>query len=295
MHKFLRAAGFGALLTETDVYEFLRDKVIRPENLHTVIENAEGSKEAEYLLSVGKDIGIAADTITYPDGTGQIRYYYPFFCARDYSSEENCGLERHTDQETFAGLIDEYKLGISLIFYIQFSLEYKKYLRLNPPSDFKGTSLTAFANEGVVLLPVTKAGEADESFAMRKNEEERLLEAAMQGDQDAIETLTASDMHLYNEAADRIKTEDLYSVVEQSLMPSGIECDQYSIIGEIMSVEEAVNNVTGEELWQLSLVCNGVSLKLCMRKEDLLGEPLCGRRVKARIWLLGNLDLRRPV
>ena len=39
MHKFLRAAGFGALLTETDVYEFLRDKVIRPENLHTVIEN----------------------------------------------------------------------------------------------------------------------------------------------------------------------------------------------------------------------------------------------------------------
>ena len=78
-------------------------------------------------------------------------------------------------------------------------------------------------------------------------------------------------------------------------MPSGIECDQYSVIGEIMNVEEATNRFTGEELWQLGLICNEVSFKLCMRKKDLLGEPLCGRRVKARIWLLGDVDLRRPV
>ena len=199
------------------------------------------------------------------------------------------------DKEKLTGSIAKSKLGISLIFYVQFSLAYKRYLRLQPPADFKGTTLTAFANEGVVLLPISRAAESEASFAMRKNEEERLREAAMQGDQDAIETLTASDIKSYNEAADRIKSEDLYSVVEQSLMPSGIECDQYSVIGEIMNVEEATNRFTGEELWQLGLTCNEVSFKLCMRKKDLLGEPLCGRRVKARIWLLGDVELRRPV
>ena len=295
MHKFLRAAGFGDLLTETDVHEFLKNEVIKPENLRTIVENGEGSRESEYVLSAADDLGLCAVVLSLPDGTQEIEYYYPYFRSGQYSSEEPCCLERHTGQETYAGLIDEYKLGISLIFYVQFSLAYKRYLRLQPPADFKGTTLTAFANEGVVLLPISRAAESEASFAMRKNEEERLREAAMQGDQDAIETLTASDIKSYNEAADRIKSEDLYSVVEQSLMPSGIECDQYSVIGEIMNVEEATNRFTGEELWQLGLTCNEVSFKLCMRKKDLLGEPLCGRRVKARIWLLGDVDLRRPV
>ena len=282
------------LLTEMDVHDFLKREVIKGENIHTLLENPDGSTETEYVLHTGADTGMACTAIAYPDGSEEIEYYYPFFCSKDFCSEESCELDRHTETETFAGLIDEYKLGISLIFYIQFSLSYKKYLRLNPPTDFKGTALTALANEGVVLLPVTKTGESDEAFAVRKNEEERLLEAAMQGDQEAIETLTASDISLYNEAAQRIQTEDLYSVVEQSLMPSGIECDQYSVIGEITSVEEAANSISGEELWLLSLTCNGVSFKLCMRKEDLTGEPLCGRRLKARIWLLGTLDMRRP-
>ena len=294
MHKFLKAAGFGRLLTEMDVHEFLKREVIKAENIYTILENSDGSTETEYILHAAENLGIACTAISFPDGGEEIEYYYPFFCSREFCSEENCALERHTNTETFAGLIDEYKLGISLIFYIQFSLLYKKYLRLNPPADFKGTALTAFANEGVVLLPVTKTGESEEAFAVRKNEEERLLEAAMQGDQDAIETLTASDISLYNEAAHRIQTEDLYSVVEQSLMPSGIECDQYSVIGEITDVEETKNSITGEELWLLSLLCNEVSFRLCMRKEDLTGEPLCGRRLKARIWLLGTLDMRRP-
>ena len=294
MHKFLRAAGFGSIISETDLYDFLRKEVIIEDNIQTLIKNGDGSTETEYVLFVSDDVGIAADTLRLPDGSEIIEYYYPFYCALDHASEEPCCLERRTESETYAGLIDEYKLGISLIFYIQFSLGYKRYLRLNPPAAFKGTALTAFANEGVVLLPVTKLGESDPSVINRRNEEERLLEAAMQGDQDAIETLTASDIDNYNEAAKRIQTEDLYTVVEQSLMPSGVECDQYSVIGEILNVEEAENRITGEALWQLSLICNGVSFKLCMRKKDLLGEPLCGRRIKARIWLLGTVDLRRP-
>ena len=295
MHKYLRAAGFGSITTETDLYDFLRKEVIREENAVTRIIGGDGSVETEFILHTGRDVGIAAVTLKLSDGSELIEYYYPFFSDREFCSEEPCSLERHTGTETYAGLIDEYKLGISLIFYVQFSLAYKKYLRTSAPVDFRGTAITAFADEGMVLLPVTKAVEADPALMSRRHEEEQLLEAAIQGDPEAIETLTASDINTYNEAASRIQKEDLYSVVEQCLMPSGIECDQYSIVGEIESIESGQNLITGEELWYLSVLCNGVSFKLCIRKEDLLGEPLCGRRIKAAIWLLGNVDLRRPV
>ncbi len=295
MNKFLKAAGFGALCAETDVYDFLKNEVIKESNAVTVLYNGDGSIETEYVLFCAEHVGLAAVTVTYPDGTEQIKYSYPFFDARDYTSEEPCALERHTVNDSYAGLIDEYKIGVSLIFFVQFSLAYKSYLRLAPETDFRGTALTAFANDGVVLLPVIRTKAADATFMMGRNEKERLYEAAMHGDTEAMETLTASDMDIYNEAAGRIQTEDLYSVVEQSFIPSGIECDQYSVIGEIMSVEETKNRYTGEDLWLLSLESNEVMLKLCIRKQDLLGEPLCGRRVKARIWLLGNVDLRRPV
>ena len=32
---------------------------------------------------------------------------------------------RHTERETYAGLLDEYRVGISLIFYIENSMEYR--------------------------------------------------------------------------------------------------------------------------------------------------------------------------
>lgn len=294
MHKYLRAAGFGSITTETDLYDFLKKEVIKEDNIATRILHGDGSLETEYRLPALKDVGLAAAVLRLSDGTELIEYYYPYYTDRSYCSEELCSLERHTGNETYAGLIDEYKLGISLIFYVQFSMAYKAYLKLNPPAEFRGTAITAFADEGMVLLPVTKTVESDPSFISKKREEEQLLEAAIQGDPEAIETLTASDISNYNEAASRIQNEDLYSVVEQCLMPSGIECDQYSIVGEIEDVESGRNEITGEELWFLSLLCNGVSFKLCMRKEDLLGEPLCGRRIKAGIWLLGNIDLRRP-
>ena len=96
---------------------------------------------------------------------------------------------------------------------------------------------------------------------------------------------------MYQEISERIETEDLYSVVEQSFMPCGIECDQYSIIGEILETKEAENGFTGEELCLIKVSSNGVDFWLCMRRNDLLGEPMKGRRIKCRIWMQGSVNL----
>ena len=73
-------------------------------------------------------------------------------------------------------------------------------------------------------------------------------------------------------------------------MPCGIAYDQYSILGDIIDCSEEINQLTGEVLEQMIVVCNEMILDICMNKEDLLGEPLAGRRFLGNIWLQGVLD-----
>ena len=61
-------------------------------------------------------------------------------------------------------------------------------------------------------------------------------------------------------------------------------------MGDILSVEEVYNQLTGEQLYQIQIECNDVLIDLCMNAEDLLGEPAVGRRFRGNIWLQGHLD-----
>ena len=72
-------------------------------------------------------------------------------------------------------------------------------------------------------------------------------------------------------------------------MPSGIECDQYSVIGNILSVDRRINRITGEEIFLLGLECNDLLFTAAINAADLLGEPVPGRRFKGQVWRQGNV------
>lgn len=294
MHKYLTAAGFSTLDTERKVYEFLEEQVIREENLADRAALMEGCSLREYRLEAADHIGICAGVLDLGNGSARIDYYYPYFDTEEVSSGELCTVERYTERENYAGVIDEYRIGLSLIFFINNPVAYRKLPDAGRVVDFKGTRLSAFCNEATVILPILKTEEDLEGMKNSRREQESLIEAARNGDEDAIETLTATDMDMFNQISKRIEKEDLYSVVEQSLMPCGVECDQYSIIGEIMAVDETENTCTGEMLWILSVICNEVSFRLAVPRARLTGEPAVGRRIKARIWLQGSVDFSNP-
>ena len=73
-------------------------------------------------------------------------------------------------------------------------------------------------------------------------------------------------------------------------MPYGVECDQYSILGEIKETEILTNQLTGEKIYRLQLECNDILLDVCINKKDLYGEPAVGRRFKGLIWLQGYIN-----
>ena len=116
---------------------------------------------------------------------------------------------------------------------------------------------------------------------------------SLKSDEEAIESLTMEDMDTYAMISRRIQNEDILSIVDSYLMPYSMECDQYRILGKILSVREIRNTHTGEILYRMTLNCNDLIFDICINRADLLGEPMAGRRFRGRIWLQGNINFRR--
>ena len=73
-------------------------------------------------------------------------------------------------------------------------------------------------------------------------------------------------------------------------MPYGVECDNYSILGEILECSLVTNKVTNEEVYLMTILCNDLQFDLCINKQDLYGEPAVGRRFKGTIWMQGYIN-----
>ena len=153
----------------------------------------------------------------------------------------------------------------------------------------KPLTLSGLADEGRILLPVLKDKEAVKAERELTKNRNHLIAAARNGDEEAMESLTMEDMDTYSMISQRIVTDDIFSIVDSYFMPYGIECDQYSIMGEILDFMTFKNIITGEEICQLTLDCNDMQFDVCINKNDLLGEPKIGRRFKGIIWLQGQL------
>jgi len=76
-------------------------------------------------------------------------------------------------------------------------------------------------------------------------------------------------------------------------MPYAVECDLYSVIGEIVNISKQKNDLTDEEVYILTLDCNSLIFDVGINAKDLLGEPRIGRRFKGPIWLQGYVDFEK--
>ena len=200
-------------------------------------------------------------------------------------------VERHAEKESYAGVCDDIKVGVSLIFYLQNIIPYKKLKNANR-LPVKGTTLTlsGLSVNGMIMMPINKNEQERKKVKKASSERNPLLAQARMGDEDAIESLTLEDMDTYTTISRKIHKEDVFSLVDTYFMPYGVECDQYSILGEIIEVREERNRITGEELVLMTVECNELTFDICINKVDLYGEPAVGRRFKGVIWLQGYIN-----
>ena len=253
------------------------------------IQLDEETNLCELRAEVAPGMGIVMMGEMDEEGAFQCEYYYPYLNSSDVSSTTDCSIQRHTEKETYAGLLDEYRVGISLIFYLGNCYEYRERKAKRMPRTAESVNLTGLAIEGKVLLPLHKTRKQIEMAKVAARDRNNLLEAAKKGDEDAMETLTIEDIDLYSQVSRRAMKEDLYSIVDSSFMPCGIECDQYSIIGEITGIETRENRVSGEMVYDLTISCSDMLFHVGIAQKDLMGEPKVGRRFKGQIWMQGTV------
>ena len=156
----------------------------------------------------------------------------------------------------------------------------------------KGTSLilSALSVGGMIMMPICK-NEKDlakdkKASVMRRN----LLNEARKGNEQAIESLTLDDMDTYSSLSRKILKEDIYTLVDTYFMPYGVECDHYSVMGEIIEYTIVKNELTKEEMYIMTINSNELCYDVCINKKDLLGEPQIGRRFKGIIWMQGIIQ-----
>ena len=290
MHKFLRAVGFSQYTEKKQVQKLIRDIIIHAdERSYTTV----GKKTlvAEFDRNFAEDIGIAVCGEFDEDDTYSFDYYLPYLRSDLVSTAEDISIERHAAKESYAGICDDPKVGVSLIFYLQNMIYYLK-LQGEGKIPAKGTSLnlSALSCQGTIMMPIQKTEWQKKKIAKDAVQRNRLIQAARGGDEEAMESLTLEDMDTYTSISRKIQKADIFSLVDTYFMPYGVECDQYSVLGEITDMKLVTNGLTGEKVHILTLCCNDLNLKVAINSIDLLGEPAVGRRFKGSVWLQGQVN-----
>ncbi len=292
MHKYLRAIGFSKFESRRKLKELLTSVVINATS-RAYTTSEEDIMLGEFCRDFAFNMGIAVcgEFDEENDDKFIYDYYYPYLRGTGITTTEDVSVERHAEKESYAGVCDDIKVGVSLIFYLQNRIPYIK-AQNQGRLPIRGTTLTlsALSLKGTIMMPIQKDEYQKRKIQKESRNRTNLIAAARRGDEDALETLTLEDMDMYSTISKKIQKEDIFSLVDTYCMPYGVECDQYSILGEITECRTVKNTFTGEEVYQMTVYCNELTFDLCINTADLYGEPQAGRRFKGIIWLQGFIN-----
>ncbi len=291
MHQYLGAVGFSNIKTKKDLMELVRQVILDPSE-KDFIETDRNSIICEYVKYFSPTTGIAVRGEYDENNELTLDFYYPVCRAYSVSTNEYVNIERYSAHEYFAGVCDDPRIGVTLIFDIRNSVDImKKMAEDKKLTDEKmAISFSGMSVSGMIMLPIKKDKKEKARTEKNASNRNKLLMAARNGDENAIESLTLDDIDTYAQLSKKIRNEDVYSLVESYFMPYGVECNLYSIMGEITDFTTEKNSSTDEELYILTLDYNGMAMNISINKKDLLGEPMAGRRFKGTVLMQGKID-----
>lgn len=291
MHKFMRAIGFSQYRTRKQIMELIHEAVKNSdERAYTL--NDDGVMLGEFCKSFTDGMGIAVcGEFDEESDKFHYEYYFPYLRGTGITSYEDISVERHAAKESYAGACDDVNVGITLIFYVQNMIQYVKAFNCGQiPLNGTSVTMSALSIGGSIMMPIKKDEMQRRKVRRDSINRSNLIAAARRGDEEAIETLTLEDMDMYTTISRKIQKEDVFSIVDTYFMPYGVECDHYSVLGEIIACKKVQNSLTKEEIYLLTICSNELTFDVAINVLDLFGEPQVGRRFKGTIWLQGKIN-----
>lgn len=291
MHSYLRAIGFSEIKTRK-LLENIYVSSLRNPNRKMITTTGIDTSLIQFEKDFGENIGLTLVGEYDINGSLSIEHYFPYLKGDVFMEFENISIEKQTDKESYAGVCEDIRLGMTLIFYLLNISDYAKSKWLNYSNrNLCRVKLSGLSTGGTILLGVIQDESSriyEEKLKRRRN---HLLAEAKNGNTDAIESLTLNEMDTYATLSARVHYEDILSIVDTCFMPCGVECDHYMITAHILKVREITNSYTKEVIYNLSLNCNDIYLNVAINAKDLQGEPKEGRRFRGEIWLQGHVQI----
>ena len=290
MHKYSKAIGFGGDISGSMMRK-VEEEVRREFTSHERMILDEDTDYCEFRKILGERLELAMYGVMDLDENFEKEYSVPVFQGKGITTYADVIVEKKIDKEAYIGICEDARVDISLMFYLQNPMEYVRELQSGNLSKKKtSVTLAGLAYDGTVLFPVTKNEKDKKEQREQFRDRMMLVSAARKGDSEAIETLTLKDMDTYQKVSKRVVTEDIFSIIDTYFMPYGVECDLYSIMGEILDMDLVINEVTREKIMILTLDVNEMMFDVCIPKANILGEPAVGRRFRTNIWLQGKIN-----
>lgn len=290
MHSFLRSMGYSAINQNAKLEQLISETVAEPQ-MTTMHKCPDGTLMVEHTR---KDLSFGGFRVYgEEDASGKFRVgtYAPvgFTYENVQNIESDIYVNKRVDSDSYTGMCDDPRIGISLIFYITNPVELFENFGGEKILHDKGVQLFALAQGGKIILPTLMRVADKEKLKQDTNRKNQLIAEAKKGNPEAIESLTISDIDNYAMVSQRIKNEDILSIVDTSLSPFGSESDMYNLTGIIDVAMKEQNRLTGETVWHLMVSCNEIPIDVFVNDKDLLGEPATGRRFRGSVWLQGEI------
>lgn len=289
MHTFLRAVGFSKYKSRKQLEKVYR-AILNSPNRKIVTSVSVDTSLIQFEKDFGDSIGLCLIGEYDINSALSIEHCFPYIKADHYMHFDRIFMDKKADSEAYMAACDDYYLDEPVVFYLQNIADYAKSKWFNYSNrGFTDVKFSALSINGTIILGVSKDIKQPSFGTLIKN-----IQKNKTPDSEEVETLETLALNQIENASiitNRVLTEDLFSIIDTSLMPTGFEFDHYMLIGTIMKVNEVTNHFTGELLYNLLVEANDFLINVCINSADLQGEPKEGRRFRGEIWLQGHVKI----
>lgn len=288
MVLYIRALGFSEFDAK-DKAEDLVASIIEDPSAKYVWKTSEGEIFVEYYQEYGKGFGLVVRGTIDEDEEINVHSLVPSTRSAFIVETDEVDVLNREDKDIYHAFCEELDSGTPIAFYLQNLKEYNE-VEKDEHVYVNGVRLSAYCVEGTVVLPIDK----DQMDLLLEEEEEKLrkdlLDLARKGDEDAMNILDEEAEDASEALRERLKKEDILSVLEGYFVPVGDQDDIYSVLANIDTVELLTNRKTNEEIFHMVVTCMSIKLEVYVAKKDLIGQPTPGMRFKGTCWLHGEID-----
>ena len=239
-----------------------------------------------------ESVGILIQSHYIKNETFSIINCYPIGISKDVSTFEIPRVYQYSSGDRYVAVIEDPSIGIPIIFDIINNVELMKNLKDDYLMKYSSSRISGLSNYGMVMLPLKKEPGDIKKSTIISDKRKKLITSARNGDERAIESLTIKDIDKNEAVSRKVQNEDIYTIVDSYFMPDidGLECNRYAILGDIENVSCQENSITKEKIYSLLVRVNDVPINVFINSEDLLGEPVEGRRFKGDVFLQGYIN-----